>query len=297
MYIKNNGQKKMTIFLFLLPSVVGLIVFSFIPIISSLGLSFFKYDILKPAKDMVFVGADHYKTLLSSGELRAVLSHTLYYMVLYIPSIIVVSLLLANFLNRDFKGVTIYKVLFYLPVLTSWVAGALIWKWILNGNYGLLNQFLGFFGIEGPSWLTNRVWAMPGIVIASIWKDCGHFSLIFLAALKGVNKNYYEAAEIDGATKWKKFYKITLPLISPTIFLVIILNIIGGFQVFESVFIMTAGGPGNATTVIVERIYRNAFKFYKMGYASAYSWVLFIIIFVVTYIQFKFEKRWVNYDA
>lgn len=297
MYIKNNTQKKVTIFLFLLPSVVGLLVFSFIPIISSLGLSLFKYDILRPAKDMVFVGLKHYEALLSGGELRAVLSHTLYYMVLYIPSIIIVSLLLASFLNRNFKGVTIYKILFYLPVLTSWVAGALIWKWILNGNYGLLNQFLGFFGIQGPNWLTSRVWAMPGIVIASIWKDSGHYSLIFLAALKGVNKNYYEAAEIDGASKWQKFYKITLPIISPTIFLVIILNIIAGFQVFESIFIMTDSSIANATTVMVERIYRNAFKFYKMGYASAYSWVLFIMIFVVTYIQFKFEKRWVNYDA
>lgn len=287
----------MTIFLFLLPSVVGLIVFSFIPIITSLGLSFFKYDILKPVKFMKFVGLSHYKALFLGGELGEVLSHTLYYMVMYIPSIIIVSLLLASLLNCDFKGVTIYKVLFYLPVLTSWVAGALIWKWILNGNYGLLNQFLGFFRIQGPNWLTSRVWAMPGIVIASIWKDSGHFSLIFLAALKGVNKNYYEAAVIDGAGKWKRFCKITLPLISPTIFLVIILNIIGGFQVFDSIFIMTSGGPGNATTVIAERIYRNAFKFYKMGYASAYSWVLFIIIFVVTFIQFKFEKRWVNYDS
>ncbi|MCD5414119.1 MAG: sugar ABC transporter permease [Clostridiales bacterium] len=297
MYIKNNAQKKITVFLFLLPSVAGLIVFNVVPIISALGLSFFRYDILKPIEDMTYIGLSHYRTLLSSGELRAVLTNTLYYMVMYIPIIIVVSLLLASMLSRKFKGVTVYKVLFYLPVLTSWVAGALIWKWILNGEYGLLNQFLAFFGIQGPSWLTNRVWAMPGIVLASIWKDSGHFALIFLAALIGVNKSYYEAAEIDGAGTWKKFSRITLPLISPIIFLVIIINIIAGFQIFESIFIMTGGGPGNATIVIVERIYKNAFKFYRMGYAAAYSWVLFIIIFVVTYIQFKFKKRWVNYDS
>ncbi|MGV8147153.1 MAG: carbohydrate ABC transporter permease [Alkaliphilus sp.] len=297
MHIKNNAQKKITVFLFLLPSVAGLIVFNVVPVISAIGLSFFKYDILRPIEDMTYIGLSHYRTLLSSGELRAVLANTLYYMVMYIPIVIVVSLLLASMLSRKFKGATVYKVLFYLPVLTSWVAGALIWKWILNGEYGLLNQFLAFFGIQGPSWLTNRVWAMPGVVLASIWKDSGHFALIFLAALIGVNKSYYEAAEIDGAGTWKKFCRITLPLISPIIFLVIIINIIAGFQIFESVFIMTGGGPGNATIVIVERIYKNAFKFFRMGYAAAYSWVLFIIIFVVTYIQFKFKKRWVYYDS
>lgn len=287
----------MTIFLFLAPSVIGLIIFSFIPIVSSFVLSLFKYDLLKPMSEMVFIGIDNYKTLLSGAELGAVLSHTLYYMVLYIPSVIMVSLIMASVLNRDFRGVTVYKILFYLPVLTSWVAGALIWRWILNGNYGILNQFLAFFGIQGPNWLTSRTWAMPGVVIASIWKDSGFYALIFLAALKSVDKSYYEAAEVDGATKWKKFFKITLPIISPTIFLVIIMNVIGGFQVFDSIFIMTNGGPGNSTTVIAERIYRNAFRFYKMGYAAAYSWVLFIIIFIVTSIQFKLEKRWVNYDA
>lgn len=297
MYIQNNLQKKLTISIFLLPSIVGLIVFSFIPMVSSLVISTLDYDILKPLSEVHFLGLGNYKELFTGKELYAVLSHTLYYMVLYIPAVIIASLIIANLLNKDFKGVTFYKILFYIPVITSWVAGAVIWKWILNSKYGFLNEWLGFIGIQGPNWLSDPVWAMPGIVIASVWKDSGYYALMFLAALKGMDKTYHEAAQIDGANKFQRFIRITIPLLSPMLFLVIILNVIGGFQVFESVFIMTGGGPANATTVIVERIYRNAFKFYKMGYASAYSWILFMIIFVITIVQMKLQNRWVNYDT
>lgn len=297
MYISNKRQKYFTISIFLLPSVLGLLIFNFLPMISSAFFSTLKYDILKPFSEVEFLGLDHYKNLITGTELYSVLSHNLYYMVLYIPLVIITSILVATMLNRDFKGSSFYKILFYIPVITSWVAGAVIWKWILNGRYGFLNQWLSLIGIEGPSWLTNKVWAMPGIVIAAIWKDSGYYALIFLAALKGIDRTYYEAAKIDGANALKRLLKITMPLISPIIFLVFILNIIYGFQVFDSIFVMTGGGPANATTVIVERIYRNAFRSYRMGFASAYSWILFIIIFVVTTIQFKFQKRWVNYDT
>lgn len=297
MFIQNNIQKKLTISIFLLPSIVGLIIFSFIPMISSIVISALDYDILKPLSQIRFLGIDNYKELFTGKELYAVFSHTLYYMVLYIPLVIVASLIIANLLNKDFRGVTFYKILFYIPVITSWVAGAVIWKWILNSKYGFLNEWLGFIGIQGPNWLSDPVWAMPGIVIASVWKDAGYYALMFLAALKGMDKTYQEAAQIDGASKFQRFMKITIPLLSPMLFLVIILNVIGGFQVFDSVFIMTGGGPANATIVIVERIYRNAFKFYRMGYASAYSWVLFMIIFVITIVQMKLQNRWVNYDT
>lgn len=297
MYIRNSMGKKITIAVFLFPSLAGLLVFSLIPIISSIFLSTLEYDILKPLSTIRFLGIENYKELLTGKELYAVLSHTLYYMVLYIPLVMLASLLIANLLNRDFKGLTFYKILFYIPVITSWVAGAVIWRWILNDRYGFLNQWLSLLGIQGPNWLSSGTWAMPGVVIASVWKDSGYYALIILAALKGIDKTYHEAAEIDGAGKLQRFLKITIPLISPTVFLIIILNVIGGFQVFDSVFVMTGGGPANATTVIVERIYRNAFRFYRMGFASAYSWVLFIIIFIVTAIQLKLQKRWVNYDA
>ena len=297
MLIQNNIQKKLTISIFLFPSIVGLIVFNFIPMVSSIVMSTLDYDILKPLSEIRFIGFENYKELFTGSELYAVFSHTLYYMILYIPMVMITSLIIANLLSKDFKGATFYKVLFYIPVITSWVAGAVIWKWILNGKYGFLNEWLSIIGIQGPNWLSDSVWAMPGIVIASVWKDSGYYALMFLAALKGIDNTYQEAAQIDGASKLQRFIKITIPLISPMLFLVLILNIIGGFQVFESVFIMTGGGPANATTVIVERIYRNAFKFYRMGYASAYSWVLFVIIFIITFIQMKLQKKWVNYDA
>jgi len=297
MYIQNNLQKKLTVTTFLLPSILGMIIFSFIPIVISLYFSTLDYDILIPFNQAKFIGIDNFTKLLSKTELYSVLSHTLYYMILYIPLILISSLLMASLLNRDFKGSTFYKILFYIPVITSWVAGAVIWKWILNSKFGFLNQWLGFIGIPGPNWLFDKYWAMPGIVIAAIWKDTGYYALIFLAALKGVDKSYHEAAIIDGANKFQRLTRITLPLISPTMFLVIIMNVIGGFQVFESVYIMTGGGPANATTIIVERIYANAFRFLKMGYASAYAWVLFLIIFIITMIQLKLQKRWVNYDT
>lgn len=297
MVIQNKLQKRLTVCVMLLPSVAGLLIFSLLPILSSLFISTLEYDILKPLSEVKFLGLENYKELLTGQELYAVLSHTLYYMILYIPMILVTSLIVASLLNVELKGITFYKVLFYIPVITSWVAGAVVWKWILNSKYGFLNEWLAIIGIQGPNWLSDKVWAMPGVVIASIWKDTGYYALIFLAALKSIDKVYYEVADIDGANKWQKFLKITVPLISPTIFLVVILNVIGGFQVFDSVFVMTGGGPANATTVIVERIYRYAFKFYRMGLASAYSWILFAIILIATAVQFWLQKRWVNYDT
>lgn len=297
MYIQNNLQKKMTILAFLLPSVLGLTIFIIVPFTASIIFSFFDYDTLKPFSASTFVGLGNYAELLGGEELYQVLSHTLYYMVLYIPLVLVTSTFVAGLMNQSLKGIGFYKVLFYIPVITSWVAGALIWRWVLNAKYGYLNQWLGLLGIQGPNWLSDEVWAMPGIVLAALWKDTGYYALIILAALKGINKEYYEAAEIDGASLWKKFSRVTLPLLTPTLFLLVIINVIGGFQVFDSVFVMTGGGPNNATTVIVERIYRNAFRFYRMGYASAYAWVLFVIIFACTLVQLKLQRKWVNYDA
>ena len=177
------------------------------------------------------------------------------------------------------------------------MAAAVVWQWVLSGKYGLLNQMLAGIGITGPAWLNSKEWAMPGVVLAAVWKDTGYYALMVLAALKSIDPAYYEAASIDGAGSFKKLTAITLPLISPTLFLLIVINIIYGLQVFDSVLIMTNGGPGGATTVFLERIYKYAFKQYKMGLASAYSWILFALILVFTAIQFWLQKKWVNYDA
>ena len=294
MYIGRGRKRRATIAAFLAPTVVGFLLFSLIPIARSLYLSFTSWDILQPAE---WVGLENYKVLLGSEEFWRVMRNTGEYIVLYVPLMLVSSLALAALLNRRFAGVGVYKVLFFLPVLTSWVAGSLIWRWILNHKYGLVNILLGHIGVAGPAWLDDKYWAMPGIVLASVWKDAGFFALIFLGALKGINHEYYEAAQIDGASPWNKFRHITLPLVSPTTFFVTITSIINSFQVFAQVQIMTYGGPAGATQVIMERIYKYAFQFFKMGYASALSWVLFVIVLIITVIQWRLQKRWVFYDG
>lgn len=281
---------------FLLPSILGLLAFSLVPIIYSFILSFTQWDIIgAPPK---FTGIDNYRQILTTREFWDSFVHTLYFIAVYIPLILVASISVANLLNNNYPGIRMYRVFYFIPVLTSWVAGALIWKWLLSPQYGPINQLLGFVGITGPGWLQDENWAMPGIALASVWKDMGFFGLIFLGGLQAINPTYYEAADIDGANRWEKFKNITLPLLSPTTFFIIIISIINSFQLFPQVMIMTTdAGPHGATQVMVERIYRIAFRHYKMGYSSAFSWLLFAIIFSVTMIQIKLQKRWVKYDA
>ncbi|MBR1585346.1 MAG: sugar ABC transporter permease [Clostridia bacterium] len=255
------------------------------------------YDLLMPMSTMQHVGLRNYTRILTGSEFPKVMGHTFTYLVLYLPLILITSVGEALILNKSFKGHGFFRTVCYTPVITSWVAAAVVWQWVLSGKYGLLNQMLSVFGVTGPSWLNSKEWAMPGVVLAAVWKDTGYYALMVLSALKSIDPSCYEAADIDGATGIKKLTKITLPLISPTLFLLIVINIIYGLQVFDSVLIMTNGGPGGATTVFLERIYKYAFKQYKMGLASAYSWILFALILIFTAIQFRLQRRWVNYDA
>ena len=297
MYLPRGAERKRATVVFLLPSLVGVVAFCLLPIVATLVFSLMDYDILRPVQDMRFVGLKNFVRILTGTEFRNVLAHTSTYIALYLPLILLTSLAQGLLLNHSFRGRSVFRVIFYLPVITSWVAAAVVWQWVLSGRYGLLNQLLSSMGIQGPSWLSSVTWAMPGVVIAAVWKDTGYYALMVLAALKSIDHSYYEAAQIDGAGKARQFFSITLPLISPTLFLLLVINVVYGFQVFDSVFIMTGGGPGNATIVFLERIYRYAFTQYKMGVASAYSWILFVIILVLTAIQFALQRRWVTYDA
>ena len=296
MYIGGLRQKRIALVVFLAPAVLSLIIFFLYPIMLSAVLSMLEYDPLRPVQDIRFVGLANFRDYLMYQDLKDQYLHVLYYLVMYIPLVLVTSMIQALLLNRVFAAKTLYKVLFYLPVISSWVAVALIWRWLLHGEYGLINIGLRYIGIQGPSWIHSKVWAMPGVVLAAVWKDTGYYALILLAALKGIDTTYYEAARIDGANRLQQFLRITTPLVSPTIFLLLVVNVIAGFQVFESIYIMTEGGPAGATRVPVEQIYRNAFTYYKMGYASAIAWVLGFVILAATIIQFRFEKRWVNYE-
>ena len=295
MYLPKSSNRRTAAAIFLAPSVIGLTVFCLIPIISSLAFSFMDYDLV--GGTMNWIGLKNFVRILGGKEFPKVLQHTLTYLALYLPLILVASLAEGMLLNHSFPGRGIFRAIFYTPVITSWVAAAVVWTWVLSGKYGLLNQSLSVIGITAPSWLDSKDWAMPGIVIAAIWKDTGYYALMVLAALKSIDPNYYEAASIDGAGPVRRFFGITLPLLSPTLFLLLVINVIYGLQVFESVLIMTDGGPGGATTVFLERIYKYAFEQYKMGMASAYSWVLFILILLFTLLQFRLQKKWVSYDA
>ena len=297
MYFANQNKKRAAIFFFLLPSLFGVIVFALLPIVASLLYSFLEYDILKPLSQARWIGFENYRSLFSGKEMWLALWHTVQYILYYVPAVLLLALGQALLLNRSFKGSTIYRVIFYTPVITSWVAAAVIWKWLLSGKFSPINQALTGIGLYAPAWLVDSNWAMAGISLAAMWKDCGYFALLILAAMKSIDKSYYEAATIDGAGAGTQFFKITLPLISPTLFLLLVTIVIGSFQVFDSVQIIMAGLPNSATTVMMERIYNYGFKRYEMGNAAAWSWVLFLIILFFTQLQFWLQKKWVNYDG
>jgi len=307
MFMKIRNQKTGTLAAipYLLPSLLGMAVFSILPIIASLCISVTDWSGLTRVSIFHgfftfvkenFIGFRNYREIFAEKEIWSVLGHNLYFLVLYMPLMLIMSLLLAAICGADHKAVGIYRIIYYIPVLTSWVAGALIWRWVLSTQYGPINGFLDLFGIKGPAWLQSEVWAMPSIVLASVWKDMGFYGMIFLGGLQSISPDYYEAAKIDGATAWQRFRAITLPLLSPTTFYVIMLSLINAFQIFPQVMVMTDAGPNGATQVMVERIYTFAFNFGKMGYASAYSWILFIILFAVTIFQTSMQRKWVHYE-
>ena len=291
---------------FLLPSMVGFILFSILPMITQLFISVTDWDGLSELTlfsdfggfmQQFYVGLQNYVEIFTSKELYQVLGNTLWFIVLYIPLMLIAAMAVALVLNSKIRGVGFLRVVYYIPVITSWVAGALIWKWALSPQYGIINSLLGLVGIDGPNWLQSSQWAVPAIVLASIWKDMGYFGLMLMAGLQGINRQYYEAAAIDGAGKVKQFFRITLPLLTPTLFFILIISMISSFQLFPQIMIMTPdGGPSGSTMMLVERIYKYGFRYYEMGYASAYSWILFAILLVLTGIQMKLQKKWVNYD-
>jgi multiple sugar transport system permease protein len=278
---------------FLLPSLLGLLTFAVVPILSSLLLTLFDWDLLTPPR---FVGLGNFQRLVADRNFWSALGHTLYYIAGYIPLVMVIALAVAVLVNQRLRGVVLVRAAFFVPVVSAWVAVALLWQWIFNPKYGLLNYLLSLVGVHGPAWLFDPQWAMPAIILTSLWKDIGFVMVMLLAGLQGIPSQYYEAAAIDGASRWQQFRSITLPLLSPTIFFALTISLINSFQVFDQVWVMTGGGPAGATSVLVEQIVKNAFSYSRMGYAASLSWVLFILVFAATIIQLRGQKRWVTYD-
>lgn len=290
----------MSAYLFIAPFVLWLIFLMGGPIVAALYLSFCKWDILTPIQ---FVGFENYKEMFfHDPRFWRALYNTAYFTFLSVPIGMVLSIGVALLMNQKVKGIAIYRTLFYLPsVVGTGVAVAVLWKWIFNADSGLLNYMISLLtGIpmsECPKWLASEVWSKPALVIMSFW-GVGGSMIIYLAGLQGIPTALYEAAEIDGANRWEQFWTVTLPGLSPVIFFQLIIGIVSSFQIFNQVYVMTdgLGGPADSTLVMVLYIYQKAFKYYQMGYASALSWVLFVIIMFATWLQFKYAK-WVYYEG
>ena len=290
---ENKVKKFIVIVAFLLPSLLSMVLFNLLPIVISAIVSFTDWDLLgKPN----FVGLENYIKVFTEEKSFIAIANIFKFLIGYIPIVLGLGLIFAVLLNRNIKGARIYRGMFFVPVITSWVAVSFIWRWLLNGNTGIVNYLLSLIGIQGPVWLSDFFWAMPAIVMVSVWKDIGFVTIILLSGLADISSEYYEAAEIDGANVINQFFKITLPLLTPTIYFVLVILLINSFQLFDQVMIMTGGGPAGSTSTMVEQIFKNAFTRNKMGFAAAQSWILFMIIFCVTLAMNKLQKRWVNYE-
>ncbi|HHT73620.1 MAG TPA: sugar ABC transporter permease [Firmicutes bacterium] len=289
---KTTKRNLVTALLFISPWVIGFLVFTLGPIVLSVYYSFSAYNVFQPP---IWIGLDNYTTIMDDPLFYKSLYNTVYYTALSVPGVLVLSLLLALLLNSRLKGMNIFRTIYFLPSVLSGVAVSLLWMWLFNPDSGLINLLLSYLGIEGPLWLNSPYWSKPALVIMSYW-GLGGVMVINLAGLQAIPTELYEVATIDGASAWRKFWSITLPMISPTLFFNLITLSIGSFQVFTQAYVMTSGGPVNSTLFYVFYLYRMAFENLRMGYASALAWILFAIIMVFTLIQLRLSKRWVYYQ-
>lgn len=282
-------------YLFLLPNFLGFLLFSLLPVLASVGISATDWNI---SGEFQFIGADNYKEMFTSDpKFYTILWNTFYFTILYVPLVVIIALGLALLVNKAFKFIVVFRFMYFLPVVTSAVAASMVFQWIYNKEFGLLNYLLALVGLPKVAWLTDQSVVMFSVVIVNIWKNAGKLMVIYLAGLQGIPSFLYEAAEIDGANGVQKFFSITVPMISPTTFFILITSVIDSFQVFEIVFTLTGGGPLDATRTLVTYIYDMSFTRFRMGYACALSIILFVIIFIFTVFQFKLQKKWVQADV
>lgn len=280
-------------YLFVLPWILGFLIFTAGPMLASIVMSFMKWEVITPPE---FVGVQNFTALISDPLFTTSLYNTAFYTILAVPLQLIVALLTAMLLNTKAKGIAFYRTIYYLPSVTPVVASAMLWLWIFNPEFGLANALLDKLNLPKQLWLLDPNWAKPAFIFMSLW-GVGGTMVIFLAGLQGVPAELYEAASIDGASTLQRFRRITLPMLTPVIFFNLLIGLIDSFQIFSSAYIMTDGGPQNRTLFYVLYLYRNGFKYFQMGYASALAWVLFLIVLLVTLLQFRLSKRWVYYEA
>ena len=279
--------------LFILPWFLGFLLFTAGPMLASAVISLMEWEVLTPP---VWVGLGNFRQMFGDPLFYTSLYNTVFYTFLGVPLYLIAALSMALLLNLPLRGIPIYRAIFFMPSLTPAVANALLWVWIFSPDFGLANYFLGWFGAPPQKWQFDIHLAKPALILMGLW-GIGSQMIIFLAGLQGIAPTLYEAASIDGANEWRRFWSITLPMLSPTIFFNLVIGIIGSFQVFTTVYIATQGGPQNATLFYLLYLWRNGFDYFKMGYASALAWVLVLIVLTLTLIQFRLAKRLVYYEG
>ena len=293
-YSRNYLVETGWMYVFILPWIIGFFLWTAGPMLYSIYLSFTKYEILTPP---VWVGTKNFTSMASDPLFWQSLKVTTVYSFVSLPLGLFGSLAVAVLMNQKVPGMSYWRTIYYLPAVVSGVPVAILWRWLFNPEFGIINWLLwSLFHIQGPMWLYSKQWVLPAFVVMSLW-GIGGGMVIYLAALQGVPTEIYEAAELDGAGAARKFASVTMPMISPVIFFNLVMGIIGSFQVFTQSFVMTEGGPNNASLFLVLYLYRNAFQYFKMGYASALAWVLFGIIMVFTLLVFRSSSVWVYYES
>jgi multiple sugar transport system permease protein len=287
-------KKNLVSYSFILPNLLGFAIFTLVPMTFSLVLAFMHWD---GANEISFAGLENFKRLLEDDTFRISLFNTFYYVIGTVPLTMVVSLGLALLLNQPLAGRNLFRTVFFFPYVASLVAVAVVWNMLFYPAAGPVNEALTALGVANPPrWAASVDWAMPTVIMATVWKNMGYYMVIYLAALQGIPAHLYEAASLDGANAWQRFRFVTLPLLAPATFFISIMLTVTSFKVFDLILVMTGGGPGRATNVLVIHTYTTAFREFKFGYSSAIAMVLFLIVLILTIVQFRMEDRWVNYQ-
>jgi multiple sugar transport system permease protein len=292
-FLKSRLRENVTAWLFISPMFLGFLIFMLGPLFYAFYMSFLDWPLLGEA---TFIGMENYRKLLDDAEFHTVFKNTFIFAAGLVPLNLLLALGLALLLKEKMPGIGFFRTAIFVPVVTTLVVWAIVWKYILAPESGLINQFLAMFGIEGPNWLLNRSLAMPTVIVVSVLKNVGLNMILFLTALQQVPVALYEAAELDGARRWKKFIHITFPMITPMVFMAMIITTIGAMKIFAQIYVMTRGGPGNSTKVLVYYIWEKAFRHYEMGYAAALAFVLFFLLLIFTLILWQLRKRWVFHE-
>jgi multiple sugar transport system permease protein len=284
-----NRSNTLTALGFLLPNVVGFVAFTLLPLVAAFLLAFAEWDTANP---IVFVGLKNFQRLFKDETFKISLLNTIYYTVATVPLTMICSLAIAVVLNQRIRALRFFRSAFFFPYVVSMVAVAVVWNMLLHPTMGPVNNFLSFLGMmKPPGWTASTEWAMPAVIMASVWRQTGFFMVIYLAGLQGIPRSLYEAAEIDGAGIWNRFRNVTLPGLTSVTFFVSVMLVINGFKIFDLIMVMTEGGPGRATNVLVYHIYYTAFMSFRFGYASAISMVLLVIVLAVTIAQFRLQNK------